>query len=134
MPGMYFFQSLYCLARTKCVSSGRFCRTTRPMLIFCVDFTAIPQLFHLPCPDLWAQRSCSKLSHTFSLTIHNFFSCRISMEEDKADRGGGGKTTSGNGQAWSSASPRGPWRTGEKRRKLVAKSYVVPQRPSRLRD
>ena len=32
-------------------------------------------------------------------------------EEDKADRGRGGKTTSGNGQAWSSASPRGQWRT-----------------------
>ena len=29
-----------------------------------------------------------------------------------ADRGRGGKTTSGNGQAWSSASPRGQWRTG----------------------
>ena len=34
-------------------------------------------------------------------------------EEDKADRGRGGKTTSGNGQAWSSAGPRGRWRTGE---------------------
>ena len=33
--------------------------------------------------------------------------------EDKADRGRGGKTTSGNGQAWSSPSPRGQWRTGE---------------------
>ena len=32
-------------------------------------------------------------------------------EEDKADRGRGGKTTSGNGQAWSSPSPRGWWRT-----------------------
>ena len=32
--------------------------------------------------------------------------------EDKADRGRGGKTTSGNGQAWSSAGPRGQWRTG----------------------
>ena len=31
-------------------------------------------------------------------------------EEDKADRGRGGKTTSGNGQAWSSADPRGQWR------------------------
>ena len=31
----------------------------------------------------------------------------------KADRGRGGKTTSGNGQAWSSASPRGQWRTGK---------------------
>ena len=32
-------------------------------------------------------------------------------EEDKADRGRGGKTTLRNGQAWSSASPRGQWRT-----------------------
>ena len=32
-------------------------------------------------------------------------------EDDKADRGRGGKTTSGYGQAWSSASPRGQWRT-----------------------
>ena len=56
-------------------------------------------------------------------------------EEDKADRKRGVKTTSGNGQAWSSAGPRGQWRTGKKkRRKLVAKSSVVPQRLSRLRD
>ena len=41
--------------------------------------------------------------------------------------------TSGNGQAWSSPSPRGQWRT-EKWRKLVVKSFVVPQRPLRLRD
>ena len=34
-------------------------------------------------------------------------------EEDKADKGRGGKTTSGNGQACSSASPRGQWRTGK---------------------
>ena len=33
-------------------------------------------------------------------------------EEDKADRGRGGKTTSGSGQACSSASG-GQWRTGE---------------------
>ena len=54
--------------------------------------------------------------------------------KDKVDRGRGGKTTSGNEQAWSSPSPRGRWRTGKKWRKLVAKSSVVPQRPSRLRD
>ena len=30
--------------------------------------------------------------------------------EDKADRGRSGKTTSGNGQAWSSPNPRGHWR------------------------
>ena len=42
-------------------------------------------------------------------------SCKAQWKgkEDKADRGRGGKTTSGNGQAWSSASPRGQWRTGE---------------------
>ena len=32
-------------------------------------------------------------------------------EEDKADRGRVGKTTSGNGQAWFSTSSRGQWRT-----------------------
>ena len=32
-------------------------------------------------------------------------------EEDEADRGRGRKTTSRNGQAWSSPSPRGQWRT-----------------------
>ena len=37
----------------------------------------------------------------------------MEAEEDKADRGRGGKTTSGNGQAWSSPSPRGQLRTGK---------------------
>ena len=32
-------------------------------------------------------------------------------EEDKADRRRAGKTTSGNGQDWSSPSSRGQWRT-----------------------
>ena len=31
----------------------------------------------------------------------------------KADRGRGGQTTSGNGQAWISAGPKGQWRTGK---------------------
>ena len=35
----------------------------------------------------------------------------VKREEDKVDRGRGGKTASGNGQAWSSPSPRGQWRT-----------------------
>ena len=48
----------------------------------------------------------------------------------QTDKGRGGKTTSGNGQAWSSPSLRGQWRTGQKWRKLVTKSSVVPQRPS----
>ena len=33
--------------------------------------------------------------------------------KDQADRGRGGKTTSGNGQAWNSPSSRGQWRTGK---------------------
>ena len=37
----------------------------------------------------------------------------VKREEDKADSGKGGKKTSGNGQAWSSAGPRGQWRTGK---------------------
>ena len=42
-------------------------------------------------------------------------SCKAQWKgkEDKEDRGRGGKTTSGNGQAWSSPSPRGQWRTGK---------------------
>ena len=44
-------------------------------------------------------------------------SCKAQWKgkEDKADRGRGtgGKTTPGNGQAWSSPSPRGQWRTGK---------------------
>ena len=53
--------------------------------------------------------------------------------KDRADRGRGGKTTSGNGQAWSSQVPES---SGEQKklRKLVVKSSVVPQRPSRFRD
>ena len=50
-------------------------------------------------------------------------------ESGKKTRQTSRKTTSGNGQAWSSPSPRGQWRT-ETCRKLVVKSSVVPQRPS----
>ena len=38
----------------------------------------------------------------------------VTGEEDKVDRRRGGKTTSGNGQAWSLPSPREQWRTWEK--------------------
>ena len=47
-------------------------------------------------------------------------------EEDKTDRGRGGTRTLGNGQAWSSPSLWGQWKTG--------KRSVVPQRPFRSRD
>ena len=55
-------------------------------------------------------------------------------EEDKADRGRGRKTTSGNGQAWRSTSSRGHWRTGKDGGNWLWKSPVVHQRPSQLRD
>ena len=92
---------------------------------------------HLTLHDSCEIRSCSDLSKRPN--IHQVWpktSCKAQWkgEEDKADRGRGGKTTSGNGQAWSLASPKGQWRTGKKLRKLVAKSPVVPQRPSWLRD
>ena len=49
-------------------------------------------------------------------------------EEDKADRGKGEKTTSGNGQAWNSPSPRVQWRTGENGGNC-SESSVVPHDP-----
>ena len=54
-------------------------------------------------------------------------------KEDKADRWRGGKTTSGNGQAWSSPSPRGQWKTG-KMEETGFKIICGSQRPSWLRN
>ena len=48
---------------------------------------------------------------------------------NKADRGRGGKTTSGNGQAWSSPSPRGRWRTGKNGGKWLRKHLWCPNDP-----
>ena len=50
-------------------------------------------------------------------------------EEDKADKGRGGKTTSGNGRAWSSASPRGRWRTGKNGENWLQKHLWCPNDP-----
>ena len=55
------------------------------------------------------------MSHLPLQTLLRFYTCH---------------TTSGNGQAWSSASPRGQVKDREKRRKLIAKSSVVPHRPT----
>ena len=40
-----------------------------------------------------------------------FYKAQRKGKENKADRKRGGKTTSGNGQVWSSQSPKGQWRT-----------------------
>ena len=51
-----------------------------------------------------------------------------------ADRGRSEKTTSGNETGLEFAMSQRAVENREKWRKLVAKSSVVPQRPSRLRD
>ena len=50
-------------------------------------------------------------------------------EEDKADRRRGGKTTSGNGQAWSSPNSRGQWRTGKNGRNWLQNHLWCPNDP-----
>ena len=50
-------------------------------------------------------------------------------EEDKADRGRGGKTTSGNGQVWSLRSPRGQWRTWKNGGNWVRNHLWCPNNP-----
>ena len=50
-------------------------------------------------------------------------------EEDKADKGRGGKTTSGNRQAWNSASPRGQCRTGKNGGNWLRKHLWCPNDP-----
>ena len=66
----------------------------------------------------WPTKGDTNCSGMVMSPVHQVWpkpSCKPQQkgEEDKAERGGGGKTTSGNGQAWSSASPRGQWRTEE---------------------
>ena len=50
-------------------------------------------------------------------------------EEDEADRGRGGKTTSGNGQAWSPPSPRGQWRKGKNGGNWLQNHLWCPNNP-----
>ena len=95
-----------------------------------------------PCKDPagnWTTRRNANCSGIVMSPVHQVWpktSCKAHWkgEEDKADRGRGGKTASENGRAWSSPSPRGQWRPRKKWRKLVAKSSVVPQWPLRFRD
>ena len=81
-------------------------------------------------PGVW--RVIIRQKEWLCLLVNGQWNAQWKGEEDKADRRRGGKTASGNGQARSSPSPRGQWRT--EWRKLVVKSSVVPQQPSRLWD
>ena len=58
-------------------------------------------------------------------------SCKAQQkgEEDKADRGRGGKTKAPNGQAWSSPSPRGQWIKGKYRGNWLRNHLWCPNNP-----
>ena len=74
---------------------------SKPTLFFFFSFLILArQMF---CPDI----------NLMTFVSPSPFHYAWKGEEDKADRGRGGKTTSGNGQAWSSPSPWGQWRTGK---------------------
>ena len=74
---------------------------------------------------------CKEMQTAVVRTCLPFIKAQWKEGEDKADRGRGGKTTSGYGRAWSSPSPRRQWRKGKY---YGGKPSVVPQWPSRLRD
>ena len=85
----------------------------------------------------WPLQRGANCSGIVMSSVHQVWpkpSCKAQWkgEEDKADRERGGKTASGNalefGKSQRAVGTRGKWR------KLVAKSSVVHQRPSRLRD
>ena len=74
------------------------------------------------------------VSHSLGLAKTIFCKAQWKGEEDKADGGRSGKTTTGNGHTWSLPSAQRAVENMKKWRKLAAKSSVVPKRPSRLRD
>ena len=68
----------------------------------------------LPFNQVWPKPSCK---------------ARRKGKEDKVDRKRDGKTTSGNGKAWSSQSPRGQWRLeklGETGDKVICGAQTIP--------
>ena len=92
-----------------------------------------------PCQDpagnwttrLWRHAICNGIVMS---PVHRVWpkpSCKAQWkgEEDKADKGRGGKTTSGNGQAWSMAGPRGQWRTGKNGENWLRNHLWCPNDP-----
>ena len=90
------------------------------------------QLDHMKtCWPLQRDANCSGM---IMVPIHLIWpktSCKAQWkgEEDKADRGRGGKTTSGNGQAWSLACPREQWRTGKNGENWLQNHLWCPNNP-----
>ena len=87
-----------------------------------------------PHEDLTIVKRCKLQWYVMSLVRHvwpkPFCKAQCKGEEEKADRGTGGKTISGNGQAWSSPSPRGQWRTGENGENWLRNHLGCPNNPS----
>ena len=86
---------------------------------------------------IWRSQRDANCSGMVMFPVHQVWpkpSCKAQWkwEEDQANRGRGGKTTSGR-QAGVRQISEGSGE-GKKWRKLAATSSVVPQRPSRLRD
>ena len=84
--------------------------------------------------DLTIQKRCKlqwygHVSHSSGLAKTILQEGTVKGEEDKADRGRGGKITLGNGQAWSSPSPRGQWRTGKNGENRLRDHLWCPNNP-----
>ena len=96
-----------------------------------------------PCHDPagnWTTRRLSdyrketQIAVVSSSPVHQVWlnpSCKVQWkrEEDKADRGRGRKTTLGNGQALSSAGPRGQWRIGNNGENWLRNHLWCPNDP-----
>ena len=94
--------------------------------LFTVSTEHFTSVFHLSaccaygslhCPPVGRRNSrsikkqCKTRGLPFIRSGQSHLAGHSERRKDKADRGRGGKTTSGNGQAWSSPRPRGQWRT-----------------------
>ena len=65
----------------------------------------------------------------FTLLLYLSLWAQWEGEEEKANRKRGGKTTPGNGQAWSSPSPRGLWKTEKNGGKWLWSHLWCPNDP-----
>ena len=118
----------FCIASYRTGWTLKWDRPIKPST--CKEFVAVSELNleHL-CTVLK-----KKLLGMVLFPVHQVWpkpSCKAQWkgEEDKADKGRGGKTTSGNGQAWSSASPRGQWRKGKNGENWLRNHLWCPNDP-----
>ena len=79
----------------------------------------------------WRDANCSGMVMSLVRQVWPKPSCKAQWkgEENKADKGRGVKTTPAKGQAWSSLSPRGQWRTGENGENWLQNHLWCPNDP-----